>query len=58
MKVTSLLLSAFLLLFVVLPEASAKKPKGNLIITQVFVDDTSIMIIGEDLLFGQLEFTL
>lgn len=56
MRVTSLLLSAFLILFVVLPEASGKPPGGHLNITQVFVDDpenpTSIMIIGEDLLFG------
>ena len=56
MKLTNLLLSVFLAPFIVLPEALGDEPEGQLNITQVFVDNlgdpTTIMIIGEDLLFG------
>ena len=52
MKATCHFLSTIVVLFIMQPDVSAAPPGGHLNITQVYADDTSIMIIGEDLLFG------
>lgn len=56
MRIINTLLSTTSLLLIFLSQALAAPPGGHLTITQVFVDDqnnpTSLMIIGEGLLFG------
>ena len=52
MRIIRASLSTGFLLVFLFPQVLAAPPGGHLNVTQVFVNDTSITIIGEDLLFG------